>query len=117
MVFRFGDCELDVDRRELRRGGIPVHVEPQVFDLLNYLIVHGERAVSKDEIVSEVWHGRIVSEATLSSRINAVRQAIGDTGKTQHYIRTLPRHGFRFVGQEAARPKSCLLYTSDAADE
>lgn len=115
MILRFGDCELDVAGRELRRGGIPIHVEPQVFDLLNYLIAHRERAVSKDEIVREVWRGRIVSEATLSSRINAVRQAIGDTGKTQQYIRTLPRHGFRFVGEEATGPKSLHSPASLAA--
>jgi pimeloyl-ACP methyl ester carboxylesterase len=98
MIVRFGDCELDVEGRELRRARIRVHVEPQVFDLLAYLIAHRERAVGKDEIVKEVWRGRIVSDATLSSRINAVRQAVGDTGKTQTYIRTLPRRGFRFVG-------------------
>jgi pimeloyl-ACP methyl ester carboxylesterase/DNA-binding winged helix-turn-helix (wHTH) protein len=98
MIVHFGDCELDVEGRELRRARIRVHVEPQVFDLLAYLIAHRERAVGKDEIVKEVWRGRIVSDATLSSRINAVRQAVGDTGKMQTYIRTLPRRGFRFVG-------------------
>ncbi len=99
MIVRFGDCELDIEGRELRRSRSPVHVEPQVFDLLAYLIAHRERPVGKDEIVKEVWRGRIVSDATLSSRINAVRQAVGDTGKTQTYIRTLPRRGFRFVGE------------------
>src|SRR5260370_7942399 len=98
MIVRFGDCELDIEGRELRRSRSPVHVEPQVFDLLAYLIAHRERPVGKDEIVKEVWRGRIVSDATLSSRINAVRQAVGDTGKTQTYIRTFPRRGFPFVG-------------------
>lgn len=99
MSIRFGDCELHAERRELRRSRVAVHLEPQVFDLLAYLVAHRERAVSRDEIIGAVWHGRIISDATLSSRINAVRQAIGDTGKNQNYIRTLPRRGFRFVGE------------------
>jgi pimeloyl-ACP methyl ester carboxylesterase/DNA-binding winged helix-turn-helix (wHTH) protein len=99
MTIRFGDCELDVEGRELRRSGVTVHLEPQVLDLLTYLIAHRQRAVSRDEIIRAVWHGRIISDATLSSRINAARQAIGDTGKNQNYIRTLPRRGFRFVGE------------------
>lgn len=99
MTIRFGDCELHLEGRELRRSRIAVHLEPQVFDLLAYLIAHRERAVSKDEIIKEVWHSRIISDTTLSSRINAVRKAIGDNGKNQNYVRTLPRRGFRFVGE------------------
>jgi pimeloyl-ACP methyl ester carboxylesterase/DNA-binding winged helix-turn-helix (wHTH) protein len=99
MIVGFGDCQLDVKRRELRLGSNPVHVEPQVFDLLAHLIAKRDRVVTMDEILEAVWHGRIVSEATLSSRINAVRQAIGDTGKTQAMIRTVARRGFRFVGE------------------
>src|SRR5262245_22760776 len=98
MLFRFADCVLDTDRRELRRGNMPVHVEPQVFDLLAYLITNRDRVVSKDEIIEAVWHGRIISHVTLNTRINAVRQAIGDSGKAQAFLRTLPRRGFLFVG-------------------
>ena len=90
MIVCFGACELDLDRRELRLGSNPVHVEPQVFDLLAHLIAKRDRVVSRDEILDAVWHGRIVSDATLSSRINAARQAIGDSGKTQTLIRTIP---------------------------
>ena len=99
MIVCFGDCQFDLDRRELRLGKAPVHVEPQVFDLLSYLIANRDRVVSKDEIFHAVWHGRFVSEATLSSRINAARFAVGDNGKDQHFIRTIPRRGFRFVGE------------------
>src|SRR5436190_18990430 len=77
MIFTFADCELDVDRRELRRDGALVHVEPQVFDVLHYLVRHRDRVVSKDELYQSVWNGRIVSEATLTSRISAARRAIG----------------------------------------
>ncbi len=98
MRFLIGECVIDVARRELRRGTNTVPVEPQVFDLLVYLIENRDRVVTKDDILAAVWHGRIVSESTLSSRVNAVRHAIGDTGKQQQYIRTVVRRGLRFVG-------------------
>jgi DNA-binding winged helix-turn-helix (wHTH) protein len=97
MIIRFGDCELDLDARELRRERQLVHVEPQVFDLLGWLISNRNRAVTKEELIKQIWTGRAVSDATLSSRINAARQAIGDSGSAQRYIRTLPKRGFRFV--------------------
>ena len=90
---------LDVDRRELRRDGELVTVEPQVFDLLVFLVENRERVVSKDDLIDAVWDGRIVSESTLTSRITAVRKAIGDSGEQQRLIRTVPRKGVRFVGQ------------------
>lgn len=98
MQFVFGDHVLDVERRELHRGREPVAIGPQVLDLLVYLLKNRERVVSKDDLIASVWGGRIVSESTLTSRINAVRSAIGDTGADQHSIKTLPRKGFRFVG-------------------
>jgi TolB-like protein/DNA-binding winged helix-turn-helix (wHTH) protein len=99
MTFVFAEHELDLRRQELRRSGEPVHVEPQVFDLLTFLIRNHDRIVSKDEILDEVWNGRIVSEAALSSRINAARKAIGDSGNDQIFIRTFHKRGFRFVGE------------------
>jgi TolB-like protein len=98
MQFRFADHVLDVERRELRRGGEPMTLEPQVFDLLVYLISNRDRVVSKDDVLDSVWGGRIVSESTLTSRINAARKAVGDSGEAQRLIRTSPRKGFRFVG-------------------
>ena len=91
MQFRFGDHLLDVARRELRRGGEPVTLEPQVFDLLVYLVRSRDRVVTKDELLDAVWSGRAVSESTLTSRINAARKAIGDSGEAQRLIRTSPR--------------------------
>ncbi len=104
MIFAFADFEIDEDCREVRRWGQPVHVEPQVLDLLVYLIRHRERVVSKAELLDAVWEGRIVSDATLGSRINAARRTIGDTGEDQKAIRTVPRHGFRFVADVRERP-------------
>ena len=75
-----------------------ISVEPQVFDLLQYLIRNRDRVVSKDDLVDAVWQGRIVSDATLSSRINAARNALHDNGEEQRLIRTILRRGFRFVG-------------------
>lgn len=97
MRYLFEGHALDPDRRELRRGTEPVSLEPQVFDLLLYLIRNREHVVSKDDLVEAVWRGRIVSDSALSTRINAVRSALGDTGEEQRLIRTLPRRGLRFV--------------------
>jgi TolB-like protein len=94
----FEQCTLDTDRRELRRGDDLVAVEPQVFDLLVFLIENRHRVVSKDDLIASVWRGRVVSESTLTSRINAARKAIGDSGEQQSLIRTIARKGIRFVG-------------------
>ena len=99
----FADHTLDTDRRELRHGSEPVAVEPQVFDLLIYLIQNRDRVVSKDDLIASVWDGRIVSESTLTSRINAARKAVGDSGEGQKLIRTIARRGFRFVGEVLTR--------------
>jgi DNA-binding winged helix-turn-helix (wHTH) protein len=98
LVYYFDEYLLDSERRELRCGAGIVSLEPQVFDVLQYLIRNRARVVSKDDLIAEVWNRRVVSESTLSSRINAVRHAVGDTGKQQRLIRTMPRKGFRFVG-------------------
>lgn len=98
MKFAFAGHELDLDRRELRRAGTALHVEPQVYDLLVHLMNNRERVVSKDELFETIWNGRIVSEAALSSRINAARKAVGDDGDRQTLIKTIHRRGFRFVG-------------------
>ncbi|MDT5120879.1 MAG: adenylate cyclase [Acidobacteriota bacterium] len=98
MLYLFDDFALDCSRRELRRGSELISVEPQVFDLLAYLIQNRHRVVSKDDLVEAVWEGRIVSDATLSSRVNAARNALHDSGEEQRLIRTMIRKGFRFVG-------------------
>src|SRR6202050_3966211 len=94
----FEECVLDTDRRELWRDESPVPVQPQVFDLLVYLIENRDRVVTKDNLLDAVWNGRIVSESTLISRINATRRAIGDDGDQQRLIRTIARKGVRFIG-------------------
>jgi TolB-like protein len=99
LLYHFEDFALDRERRELRRGSEMLRVEPQVFDVLCYLVENRDRVVSKDDLVDAVWHGRIVSDATLSSRINAVRSALNDTGEEQRLIRTIVRKGMRFVGE------------------
>jgi TolB-like protein len=104
MTLSFGDCDIDVERRELRRAKAPVHVEPQVFDLLVYLVNNRDRVVSKDDLIASVWGGRIVSDSTLTSRINAVRNAVGDSGEHKKLIRTIARKGFRFVGAVHMQP-------------
>jgi pimeloyl-ACP methyl ester carboxylesterase/DNA-binding winged helix-turn-helix (wHTH) protein len=104
--FLFANHVLDTDRRELRRGVDAVAVEPQVFDLLVHLIQNRDRVVSKDELIASIWHGRIVSDSTLTSRLNAARKAIGDSGELQNLIRTMPRKGVRFVGEVTSPAES-----------
>src|SRR6266550_9629075 len=98
MVFRFGDHALDIERRELRRGEEPIALEPQVFDLLVYLVRNRGRVVSKDDLNQSVWGGRIVSDSALTSRLNAARKAVDDSGAEQRVIRTVQRRGVRFIG-------------------
>jgi TolB-like protein len=107
--FLFGDCVLDTDRRELTRASEVIATGPQVFDLLVYLIQNREHVVSKDDVLDSVWSGRTVSESTLTSQLNAVRKAVGDSGERQRLIRTIPRKGFRFVGEvtEIQSPHAC----------
>jgi len=95
----FDNYVFDTDLRELRQGQKVIAAEPQVFDLLLYLIENRDRVVSKDDLIASVWRGRIVSDSTLDSRINAARKAIGDSGQVQRLIRTFARKGFRFVGE------------------
>ena len=103
MKFLFDNHALDTDRRELHRGSERIAVEPQVFDLLVYLVQNCDRVVSKDDLIASVWHGRIVSDSTLTSRINAARKAVGDSGEDQKLIRTVVRKGLRFVGTVHAK--------------
>ena len=112
--FRFADFEIDIARRELRRGGAVVHIEPQVFDLLVHLIRNRDRIVSKDELIEVIWQGRIVSEAALSSRISAARRVLGDSGNDQTLIRTMYKRGFRFVGElDAGVPERVVASDQD----
>jgi TolB-like protein/Tfp pilus assembly protein PilF len=99
VVFRFGNHVLDTERRELRRGTAPVALEPQVFDLLVYLVRNRDRVVSKDDLIENVWDGRIVSDSALTTRLNAARKAVDDTGSAQCVIRTIHRKGVRFIGE------------------
>jgi DNA-binding winged helix-turn-helix (wHTH) protein len=91
--YQFEDFILDPDRRELTRGSEPIAMGPQVFDLLLHLVENRTRVVSKDDLLDAVWNGRIVSESTLTSHINAARKAIGDNGEEQRLLRTIARKG------------------------
>src|SRR5580765_2648731 len=98
LKYQFTDFEIDLSQQELRRLGKAVHIEPQVFDLIVHLVRNHDRIVSKDELIETIWNGRIISEAALSSRVNAARRALGDNGNDQSLIRTQHKRGFRFVG-------------------
>ena len=116
MLLVFDEHTLDLHRRELTRDGKPVAVTPQVFDLLVYLIRNRDRVVSKDELIEAVWGGRIVSDAALTTRINAVRAALRDSGAEQRFIRTIHRKGVRFIDDVHETPaKSGLFQTPHSA--
>jgi DNA-binding winged helix-turn-helix (wHTH) protein/tetratricopeptide (TPR) repeat protein len=97
MIYRFGDCQLDDLRYELRRDGQPRHLEPQVFEVLAYLVRHRDRVVTKAELLDEIWKHRFVSDSALTSRVKAARRAIGDSGREQRVIRTVHGRGYRFL--------------------
>jgi TolB-like protein len=114
LIYQFDAYSLDTNRQELRHAGNLIAVEPQVFDILQYLIGHRERVVSKDDLIEAIWKGRIVSESTLTSRITEARHAIGDTGEQQRLIRTIQRKGIRFVANVVeAQPGQSTKSTGD----
>jgi len=120
MEFRFADHMLNTSRRELRRGSSAIAVEPQVLDLLTYLLRNRDRVVTKNDLITAIWSGRSVSDSTLTSRINAARKAIGDSGAEQKLIRTITRKGFRFVGDvraQAAENASLARPAANASSE
>src|SRR5215468_562512 len=100
----FGDCELSVERIELRRAGKIVDMEPQVFDVLAYLLRHRERVVPKTELLDQIWGNRFVTDSALSSRIKSARRAVGDTGRDQRIIKTIHGRGYRFVADVNDHP-------------
>jgi TolB-like protein/tetratricopeptide (TPR) repeat protein len=114
MRLMFDDHVLDVDRRELNRGGETIGLPPQVFDLLLYLILNRDRVVSRDDLMAAVWRGRIVSDSALTTRINAVRHAVGDNGVEQRLIRTVARKGVRFVAEVNDADESSMRPTPSA---
>jgi TolB-like protein/DNA-binding winged helix-turn-helix (wHTH) protein len=115
MVYRFGPFELDLATVELRAGGKVVGLEPQVFALLALLVDNRERLVSKDEIIEKVWDGRIVSEAAVASRVKSARQALGDDGKSQRFIKTIHGRGYRFVAPARASRSADIAAVTDAS--
>ncbi len=115
MIYVFDEFEMDTRQFELRQAGEPRHVEPQVFNLIAYLLRHRERVVDKEELLREIWHGRNVSDATLSSRLKAARKALKDDGQAQRVIATFPRRGYRFVAAARELAPDATLEAATAA--
>jgi DNA-binding winged helix-turn-helix (wHTH) protein/tetratricopeptide (TPR) repeat protein len=115
LIYRFDSYSLDVERQELRCGADLVPVEPKVLDLLQYLILNRERVVSKDDLITNIWGGRIISESTLTSRIAATRRSIDDTGQDQRRIRTIARKGLRFVAEVREEEHTSQTSANDRA--
>jgi len=116
VLYSFENYTLDTERRELRRDSDLIPVEPQVFDILEFLLRNRDRVVSRGDLIASVWNGRVVSESALSTRINAVRTAVGDSGVAQRLIKTFPRKGVRFLGAVAEDQKSSGRRSAAALD-
>jgi TolB-like protein len=116
MIYLFGPFELDIASVELRKGGKMRSLEPQVFALLALLVENRERLVSKDEIIDKVWDGRVVSDAAVASRVKSARQALGDDGKSQRFIRTIHGQGYRFVADARASQGTAVLHRANAGE-
>jgi len=119
MIFRFENSRLDTETGELWTRDALVPVEPQVLALLQLLLENADRLVSRHEIVERIWHGRIVSESAIDSRIKSARRAIGDDGRAQRMIRTVPKRGFRFVAplEIASTPSASVVAKSHTAQD
>ncbi len=96
-MVRFGEFDLDVASRQLLRRGTPVHLEPQAFDLLTYLVEHRDRVVPNAELLDGVWGHRFTSAASLTTRVKEVRHALGDDGTRQHSVKNVRGRGYQFV--------------------
>ncbi len=116
MIYRFGKFTVDEEKVELRRDDAVVPVEPQVFALLALLIANRDRMVSKTEIIEKIWDGRFISDAALSSRVKSARQAVGDNGRDQRWIKTVHGKGFRFVGDDVVEGGTASPATRDEAE-
>jgi DNA-binding winged helix-turn-helix (wHTH) protein len=118
MLYKFGEYELDTDRHEFRVGGQLRDLEPQVFHLIRHLVENHDRLVSRDELIAIVWKGRIVSESTIDARIHAARKAVGDDGRRQTRIKTVPRLGYRFIADvEVVRDNDSTAAGNDGASD
>ena len=104
MIYRFENCTLDTERFGLDVDDASVSVEPLVFDLLVYLLKHRERVVSRDELLDNLWHGKVVTDAALGARLKDARRAIGDSGKQQRMIKTCHGRGYQFIAEVAEGP-------------
>lgn len=117
MLFRFENVELDTEAYDLRDGGVRVPVEPQVFEVLTYLVTHRNRLVARTEILDAIWGDRFVSDGALASRVAAARAAIGDDGRSQRLIRTVHGRGLQFVGDVTAATGAAAVALTVSVDD
>jgi len=112
--YRFGDLTLDIKKHTLVKSGVPVSIEPKVFDLLHLLLKNAGDLVTHDHMIAEIWQGRFVSDSAISACVSAARRAVGDDGQTQAVIRTVARRGLTFCApvdvdqQNISNPLSAL---------
>ena len=117
MIYVFGDYALDTHLYELRHGGEPCPLGPQVFNVLAYLIAHRDRVVTKDELIEHLWPAQCVSDATVHQHVTAARKATGDSGRQQRIIKTLRSRGYRFIAPVEVRDDEALGRDRPVASE
>ena len=101
MQYQSENFILNTDDYSLTRNGVKHPIEPQVFDLLVYLIDNRNRVVTREELLDQLWNGRIVSDSAINARLKEARKAVGDTGKLQRVIKTFHRRGYQFISEVA----------------
>lgn len=106
MIYQAEHFLLDTTSYRLIRDGSEYPIEPQVFDLIVYLIDNRNRVVLRDELLDKLWNGRIVSDGAINARIKLARSALGDSGKLQKFIKTIHRRGYQFIGEGLISSKS-----------
>src|SRR5262245_28263846 len=103
MKYEFGDYILDTERNELCRHAVPVPMEPRVFKCLVYLIQYRDTVVTKAELLAHVWSDVTVGDDSITNAVWLARQAVGDSGQTQHTIKNVTKGGYRFIAPVKVR--------------
>jgi DNA-binding winged helix-turn-helix (wHTH) protein/Tfp pilus assembly protein PilF len=97
MIYQFGNFKLDTNNYRLFENDCEIPVEPQIFNLIAYLVGNQDKTVTRDELLKHIWKGRIVSDTSINNSVKSARKILGDNGAKQEAIRTVHSRGYQFV--------------------